>query len=94
MGTEQNDHPTEDASRTVRVARNSPGCPGDSWGQMAALPETYNETVDTAQDAARVAAESGEDDPGPGYRLVEPRPDVIKWKHREISVPDTYDADT
>lgn len=61
---------------------------------MAALPETHNETVETVQDAARVAAESGEDDPDPGYRLVEPRPDVIKWKRREISLPDTDDADT
>lgn len=92
-GTTETETPTEAAGRTVRVGPNSPGCPGDSWGQMAAIPETYNQTVETVQDAERVAAESDEEDLDSGFRLVEPRPDVIRWKNRKIVLADEYDAD-
>lgn len=93
-GTPETASPTEDTGRTVRVGPNSPGCPRDSWGQMGAIPETYNQTVDTVKDAKQVATGSDNETGDSGYRLIEPRPDVIKWKNREIALADKYDTDT
>ena len=93
-GTPETASPTEGTGRTVKVGPNSPGCPGDSWGQMGTISETYNETADTVREAKGVASGSENESSDSGYRLIEPRPDVIKWKNREITLADKYNSDT
>lgn len=82
--------PTDERGRTVRVGPSGPGCPGDSWGQMAAIAETYDESVDDAAEAEALlkAVEGGDE-----YHRVTPRPDGIEWKRRTVYVDEEYEAD-
>lgn len=83
---------TEDPRRTVRIGPNGPGCPGDSWGQMAAITERYEEPVEDADDAKTLLS-NAEDRAAGDVILLQPRPDGIEWRHRTISVAEEYDAD-
>lgn len=91
-GTTATPTPTDDPRRTVRVGPGGPGCPGDSWGQMAALTESYEDDVGDAADARALLARA-EDHGGGEYTRVTPRPDGVEWKHRTVYVAETYDAD-
>lgn len=84
--------PTDDPRRTVRVGPSGPGCPGDSWGQMAAITERYDEPVGDVADAKSLLS-NDEDRGTDDLSHVQPRPDGIEWKHRRIYVAEAYDAD-
>lgn len=85
--------PTSTDQTTVRVGPNSPGCPGDSWGQMGVTTDEVDSSVASADDARQTVIDNhggSRDD----YYLVEPRPDVIKWQTQRINLHDRYDAET